>query len=81
MTRKDGICLLSSTTTKCHACYYPTGENEQVFQIYFATPEKPETWKPLSAQEGTLECEQLAQILEYFLFLLYCANLKKRWLG
>ncbi|KAI9366858.1 hypothetical protein DFJ73DRAFT_5962 [Zopfochytrium polystomum] len=55
-----GICFPSSSTSKFHACYYPTGPEEQIFQIYFPTPEKPETWKALSEEEGRLECEDLA---------------------
>ena len=28
-----GICFPSSSTTKCHACYYPTNDQETVFQV------------------------------------------------
>ncbi|KAJ3410981.1 hypothetical protein HDV05_002958 [Chytridiales sp. JEL 0842] len=57
---KRGICFPSSSTSKFHACYYPTGPSEQIFQIYFPTPEKPETWKALSPAEGAQECKDLA---------------------
>ncbi|KAJ1543324.1 hypothetical protein HK096_008573, partial [Nowakowskiella sp. JEL0078] len=56
---KPGIKFPSSTTTKCHSCFYPTGENETVFQLYFPEEEKPETWKILSEEEGKLECSKL----------------------
>ncbi|KAI9024728.1 hypothetical protein DFJ74DRAFT_755984 [Hyaloraphidium curvatum] len=61
---KDGICFPSSATTRNHACYYNTGDNEQVFQIYFSTPERPETWRALSKEEGKKECEALAAQLK-----------------
>jgi len=37
---KPGICFPSSNTTHVHAVFYPTGPNEQIFQFYFAAPEK-----------------------------------------
>ncbi len=37
----------------------------QVFQMYFPMPERPETWRPLSAQEGRAECAELANKLQY----------------
>jgi salicylate hydroxylase len=58
-----GICFPSSSTTRCHACFYPTGENEQVFQIYFPTEERPETWGNLTPEEARKECIQLADRL------------------
>ena len=30
-----GICFPSSRTTKNHGCFYPTGDDEQIFQLYF----------------------------------------------
>ena len=56
-----GICFPSSSKSQCHACYYPTGPEEQIFQLYFPSPEKPETWKPLSPEEGRKECMELAE--------------------
>uniref|UniRef100_A0A7S2MSZ9 FAD-binding domain-containing protein n=1 Tax=Helicotheca tamesis TaxID=374047 RepID=A0A7S2MSZ9_9STRA len=56
-----GICFPSSSTTKCHMCTYPTGDNETVFQIYFPTPrENPDSWGLLSEEEGRKECSELA---------------------
>ena len=59
-----GICFPSSSTSKCHACYYPTGDDEQVFQLFFPSPEKPETWGALSAEDAKQECQDLADKLE-----------------
>lgn len=62
---KPGICFPSSKTTRCHAVFYPTGPAEQIFQIYFPImPERPETWRPLSEEEGRFECEALANKLK-----------------
>jgi 2-polyprenyl-6-methoxyphenol hydroxylase-like FAD-dependent oxidoreductase len=58
-----GICFPSSSTTKCHACYYPTADDEQIFQIYFPSPENVETWGTLSPEEGKKECLELAEKL------------------
>ncbi|KAJ3196721.1 hypothetical protein HK101_007953 [Irineochytrium annulatum] len=60
----EGISFPSSSTTKCHACYYPTGDSETIFQIYFPTPERPETWKALSREEAKKECKELAEKLK-----------------
>ncbi|KAI8906950.1 hypothetical protein EDD86DRAFT_210160 [Gorgonomyces haynaldii] len=60
----EGICFPSSQTSKCHACYYPANDEEIIFQIYFPTEEKPETWKPLSPEEGRKECVELAKLME-----------------
>ncbi|KAJ3126044.1 hypothetical protein HK098_007921 [Nowakowskiella sp. JEL0407] len=57
---KEGIRFPSSITTKCHCCFYPTAENETIFQLYFPEVEKPETWKVLSEEEGLAECDVLA---------------------
>lgn len=71
-----GICFPSSSTSKCHACYYPTGSNEQVFQVnsfvfvlkyvqlFFPAEEKPETWGNLSPKDAEKECLELANRLE-----------------
>ncbi|KAJ1563737.1 hypothetical protein HK405_000961 [Cladochytrium tenue] len=58
---KRGICFPSSATSGFHACYYPTGPEEQIFQIFFPTPERPESWKALTAEEGREECYALAE--------------------
>ena len=60
-----GICFPSSSTTKCHACYYPTGDSETVFQIFFPTEERPETWGPLSEKDAVKECNELVERLRY----------------
>ena len=33
-----GICFPTSHTTQCHGCFYPTGPNEQCFQLHMPTP-------------------------------------------
>lgn len=58
-----GICFPSSFTTKCHACFYPTGDQETIFQIFFPTSERPETWGALSRDEAVKECAELAERL------------------
>lgn len=45
-----GICFPSSSTTKSHACYYPSGDNETVFQLYFPAKTIGEDWGPQSAE-------------------------------
>ncbi|KAJ3397960.1 hypothetical protein HDU92_000061 [Lobulomyces angularis] len=60
----NGICFPSSVTSKCHACFYPCNEEEIIFQIYFPTEEKPETWKPLTLEESKIECNELAKTLK-----------------
>ena len=59
-----GICFPSSRTTKCHGCFYPTGDNEQIFQLYFPAATMEEAWGTLSADEGTKECAELAKRLQ-----------------
>lgn len=59
----EGICFPSSSTTNCHACYYPCNDKEVIFQLYFPTEEKPETWKPLTGEEGKKECMTLHSVL------------------
>jgi salicylate hydroxylase len=46
------------------AVFYPTGPAEQVFQIYFRGPERPETWRTMTPDEGAIECADLARRLE-----------------
>lgn len=59
-----GISFPSSRTTKNHGCFYPTGESEQIFQLYFPAKSTDEAWGTLSAEEGTRECAALAERLE-----------------
>ncbi|KAI8805199.1 hypothetical protein BJ742DRAFT_775377 [Cladochytrium replicatum] len=61
---KDGICFPSSSTTHCHACFYSTGEDEQIFQMYFPEEEKPETWKVLAPEDAKEECVKLSTRLK-----------------
>lgn len=47
-----------------HAVFFNTAPNEQIWQIFFPTPERPETWRPLTEAEGKQECNDLmAQML------------------
>lgn len=59
-----GICFPSSSTTKNHACYYPTGDGEQIFQLYFPADTPDDAWGALSADEGLRQCSELAAKLE-----------------
>jgi len=58
-----GISFPSSRTTKNHGCFYPTGDDEQIFQLYFPAKEVDDAWGTLTAEEGRLECAQLAERL------------------
>jgi len=61
-----GVCCPSSTTTKCHAIFFPTLEEEQCFQFYFPFHEKHEdtgNWGTLSEKVGKEECHKLAEKL------------------
>ncbi|KAJ3370707.1 hypothetical protein HDU91_006004 [Kappamyces sp. JEL0680] len=59
----NGICFPSSSTTNCHACFYPANEKEIIFQFFFPTEERPETWRPLTADESKKECADLQALL------------------
>ena len=59
-----GICFPSSRTTKNHGCFYPTGEGEQIFQLYFPARTMEEAWGTLSPEEGRARCVELADKLE-----------------
>ena len=59
-----GISFPSSRTTKNHGCFYPTGDDEQIFQLYFPAKTLEEAWGTLSAEEGAKECHALADKLE-----------------
>ena len=58
-----GLCLPASSTSKCHACFFPVGEQEQCFQFHMPV-DKEEThearWGVLSHEEGIEECRRLA---------------------
>ena len=62
-----GISFPSSSTTKCHGAFFPTGENEQCFQFHFPLRQEKtadqEDWGTLSAKVGREQCLGLAQIL------------------
>jgi 2-polyprenyl-6-methoxyphenol hydroxylase-like FAD-dependent oxidoreductase len=62
-----GICLPSSGTTKCHACFYPTGPTEQCFQFHIPTSPNSKTeggWATMLKRVGQEECRQLAKELQ-----------------
>ena len=59
----EGICFPSSSTTNCHACYYKPNDEEVVFQLFFPTEEKPETWKALTKEESDIECKRLQKVM------------------
>jgi len=58
-----GICFPSSSTTKNHGCYYPTGDGESIFQLYFPAKTMDDAWGTLSAEEGRQYCAELADRL------------------
>lgn len=61
-----GICFPSSSTTKCHAVFFPTRENEQCFQFHFPIPAERSdegSWGTLSEEDGKEQCRQLADRL------------------
>ena len=58
-----GICFPSSSTTKCHACYYPTGDAETVFQLYFPADHVGENWGPLAPDDAAAQARALADDL------------------
>ena len=67
-----GISFPSSYTTKCHASFFPTQENEQCFQIFLpipipiAIPSKRNEgdWHIMSGEMSKYECERLAKRLK-----------------
>jgi salicylate hydroxylase len=59
----NGISFPSSPTSKIHACYYPCNDQEMIFQLFFPTSEKPETWRTLSKQEAKKECLELQEMM------------------
>eukprot|EP00977_Amphora_coffeiformis_P022381 scaffold10856_cov229-Amphora_coffeaeformis.AAC.32 len=60
-----GICFPSSLTSKFHAVFFPTGENEQCFQLHAPVDEQKavETWGALSMEEARKECRAWAEQL------------------
>lgn len=64
LPREPGICFPTSPASGFHAVFYPTGANEQVFQVFFPVEERPETWRPLTPEEATKECNELAERME-----------------
>ena len=61
-----GVCCPTSTTTQCHAIYFPTLEYEQCFQLYFPLAHgdaNADTWGTLSEQVGKEECYVLCETL------------------
>jgi hypothetical protein len=48
---------------RCHGCFYPTGEAEQIFQLYFPAKTMDENWGTLSPDEGRKQCGELAATL------------------
>lgn len=60
---RRGISFAMSTTTKCHAVFFPTSNNEQCFQFHFPTPESDidqGNWATLTRRVGLHECHELA---------------------
>mmetsp|Transcript_46366 Transcript_46366/g.68440 ORF Transcript_46366/g.68440 Transcript_46366/m.68440 type:complete len:357 (+) Transcript_46366:414-1484(+) len=58
-----GMCLPQASTTKCHACFFPTLENEQCFQYYFpieTDKSNKESWGNLSKEVCKETCRNLA---------------------
>jgi salicylate hydroxylase len=62
----SGIAFPSSTASKCHAVYFPTGPNEECFMINVTIPPdetSPGNWGQLTEEVGKAECQRLATIL------------------
>ena len=58
-----GICFPSSSTTKSHACYYPSDDNETVFQLYFPAKTIGEDWGPQSSDAWKKQQKDLVDML------------------
>lgn len=61
-----GISFPSSTTTGCHALFFPTGENEQCFQIHTPVAEEDadqQCWGNLDNAVGQAECRKVSKRL------------------
>ena len=62
-----GISFPSSHTTGCHSCYFPTGPNEQCFQVHWPIPVEEANsgnWGNLTDTMSKKECRDLARRLE-----------------
>jgi 2-polyprenyl-6-methoxyphenol hydroxylase-like FAD-dependent oxidoreductase len=64
-----GIDFPSSATSKCHGCFFPTGEREQCFQFHFPVPfakakDNHDSWANLSDKVGSEERQKLVELLE-----------------
>jgi 2-polyprenyl-6-methoxyphenol hydroxylase-like FAD-dependent oxidoreductase len=63
----DGICFPTSHTTGCHSVYFPTGPQEQCFQVHWPIPKEQansSNWGNLSDKMSKKECHDLAKRLE-----------------
>lgn len=61
-----GICFPAAKESKSHGCYFPTGEEEQCFQVNLPVPPEqtsPGSWGTLSEKVGQKECRDLANRL------------------
>ena len=61
-----GVCCPSSTTSQCHAIFFPTLEQEQCFQFYFPIAEgdaDTDTWGTLSEMVDKDDCHTLCDSL------------------
>ena len=66
-SQRRGINFPSSTVSNFRAVFFPTGENEQCFQIYFPIQEEDadtSNWGNLSKADGKEGFEKLANMLE-----------------
>jgi 2-polyprenyl-6-methoxyphenol hydroxylase-like FAD-dependent oxidoreductase len=61
-----GLCLPASSTSKCHACFFPVSDQEQCFQFHMPV-EMEDThdarWGVMGKDEGVAECAELASRL------------------
>ena len=61
-----GICFPSSLTSKFHAVFFPTSENEQCFQFHYPVADLDkarDTWGALSKEDAQKECRSMANQL------------------
>lgn len=61
-----GICFPAAKSSKSHGCYFPTGEDEQCFQVNMAVPPGQTNhgnWGTLSETVGQKECGDMAERL------------------
>ncbi|CAB9515317.1 hydroxynicotinate 3-monooxygenase [Seminavis robusta] len=65
--QQEGISFPSSHTTGCHSVYFPTGPNEQCFQVHWPIPVEQANsgnWGNLTDTMSKQECQALAKRLE-----------------